>query len=310
MDTVHGMIFDIQHFSLHDGPGVRSTVFFKGCPLACAWCANPESQSSAPQLLYFRTACTGCGSCVPVCPNRALAMMPDGLAFDRHACTACGACVPACPNEARQLSGRIMSIDEITAEVRQHWRIFAQSGGGVTCGGGEALAQADFLHGLLKALHEGLGFHTCLDTSGLSPWPVLERILPHLDLILLDLKHMDNAAHKRATGVGNGPVLANARALAGAGAPVLIRVPLVPGFNDTDDNLDALGLFLKQTGLTEAELMPYHTLGVNKYRALGLQYAFHPSARPRIAEATRTLRGYGVHVRVHGDASDQEGCRS
>lgn len=299
MGTAKGMLFDIQHFSLHDGPGVRSTVFFKGCPLACWWCANPESQSTAPQLLFFRNLCASCGACLAVCPQGALSLTEDGLRMDRKACTGCGACVPQCRNNARQLSGKLMTVDEICTEVRQHWRIFQQSGGGVTCGGGEALSQAEFLHDLLKALHDEIGLHTCLDTCGMAPWPVLERILPYLDMVLLDIKHMDSGVHKAATRAGNETILANARALAKAKMPVLVRVPLIPGFNDTDENLHALGAFLKKNGLTEAELMPYHTLGLNKYAALGQTYMHQAETRPRTETAAELLRHYDVRVLVH-----------
>ena len=300
MESSQGIIFDIQHFSLHDGPGVRSTVFFKGCPLSCWWCGNPESQGREPQLLYFKHLCTGCGGCVPLCPARAMTVDGEGGRLDREACTACGACVPACPRSARQLSGSIVSVARVCAEVRQHWRIFQTSGGGVTLSGGEVLSQPEFLHDLLKALHDEAGLHTCLDTCGMAPWPLLERVLPYVDMVLFDVKHMDGDIHKNATRAGNGPILANARKLAARGVPVLIRVPLIPGFNDTDENLSALGAFLRETALLEAEIMPYHTLGMNKYAALDKAYTFYTDAAPRVEAAVATLERYGVHVEVHG----------
>ncbi|MDX5627162.1 MULTISPECIES: glycyl-radical enzyme activating protein [unclassified Brenneria] len=262
-----GVIFDIQHFSLHDGPGVRSTVFFKGCPLSCLWCANPESQRRKPELLYFAANCVSCG-----------------------------ACAEACPNDARTLSGRKMRVDEVVDEVRQHWRIFMQSGGGVTCSGGEILSQPVFLQALLQKLHDEMGFHLCLDTSGYAPWSRLEQLLPHADMILLDLKHMDAARHKAATGRDNKYILENARRLGKRGFPVLVRLPLIPGFNDDDDNLFRLGAFMKEIALPAIEILPYHEFGSSKYEALGKTYHVYENKRPRVREAREILSAFGLEV--------------
>lgn len=299
MSTAYGMLFDIQHCSLHDGPGIRSTVFFKGCPLACRWCANPESQDAAPQLMFFRNLCASCGSCERTCPQGASSLTADGLAINRDICIGCGACVAPCPTHARQLSGRVMTVKEVCDEVRQYWRIFQHSGGGVTFSGGESLAQPDFLFELLQTIHDGIGLHTCLDTCGMADRTTLERMLPYLDMVLLDLKHMDSGIHKAATRAGNETVLANARTLARSTIPVVVRVPLIPGFNDTDANLNALGAFLKEHALFEAEIMPYHTLGLNKYAALGKTCAFHADSPPRTEAAVEILKRYDIAVLVH-----------
>lgn len=299
MFTVTGKIFDIQHFSLHDGPGIRSTVFFQGCPLSCLWCSNPESQSFDAQLMFFQNLCTKCGKCVAACPKNAMSLKEECLVIDRDICVSCGSCVEVCPNSARQISGRIMTVDEVCTEVRQHWQIFQQSCGGVTCSGGEPLFQPEFLHRLLKKLHDEIGLHTCLETCGVSSWQAFERLLPYLDMLYLDIKHMDSKIHKTATGSGNEVVLANARNLAKTGIPLVIRVPLIPKFNDHDDNLHALGAFLKKTRLTEAEIMPYHAFGLSKYAALDRTCLFHPQTQPRITEAVDILQTYGVHVLVH-----------
>ena len=299
MPPIQGMIFDIQHFSLHDGPGVRSTVFFKGCPLACWWCSNPESQAKTEQLLFFKHLCTGCGACQAVCPSGVQAITRNGLIMDREQCTNCGICMNICPNHARQISGKLMTVEDVCTEVRQHWRIFQQSGGGVTCGGGEPLAQPDFLFELLKTLHDDVGLHTCLETCGMAPWQILERVLPYVNLVILDIKHMDSNVHKAATKAGNETILSNAHALAQAKIPVLIRVPLIPGFNDTDENLHALGAFLMKHDLMEAEIMPYHTLGVSKYAALEREYVGHVNTLPRTDEAAEILKNYGLSVDVH-----------
>lgn len=302
-----GIIFDIQHYCLHDGPGVRSTIFFKGCPLSCRWCSNPESQHRNPQLLFFRNLCVGCGACAAACPCGAAIMAEDGVRMRRELCQACGRCVPACLQNARTLAGRTMTVEGVCDEVRQHWRIFMQSGGGVTCGGGEALAQPGFLLSVLTRLHDGLGFHTCLDTSGYAPWETLREMLPHLDLILLDLKHMDSAKHREATGRGNEPVLRNAGELGRAGFPVLVRLPLIPGFNDTLENLRALGSFLREIGMRTVEIMPYHEFGMSKHDALGKKYSRPQSGTPETERAVLVLRGQNIEVLVHGKrgAEDQ-----
>jgi pyruvate formate lyase activating enzyme len=299
MDGTHGVIFDIQHFSLHDGPGVRSTVFFKGCPLSCHWCSNPESQRRRVQILHFRNNCERCGLCLEACPNDALSRDAGGIHMRQESCTSCGQCASACPQNARVLSGKVMTVEEISNEVRQHWRIFMQSGGGITCGGGEVLAQPVFLKALLETLHDGLGFHTCLDTSGYAGWDVLEPLLSQVDLILLDLKHMDNSRHKMATGKGNDRILHNARKLGQRHFPVVVRLPLIPDFNDTEDNLHALGAFMRETGLTSLEILPYHEFGLSKYEALGKAYTVWSREKPHIDRAQDILSGYGLTIETN-----------
>lgn len=299
MDDKRGIIFDIQHFSLHDGPGVRSTIFFKGCPLSCQWCGNPESQRRKAELLYFAALCTLCGRCVAACPEDALAVDGRKLRQDRERCAGCGACVDACLTGARILSGRTVSVSEVSREVRQHWRIFTQSGGGVTFGGGEVLAQPAFLGALLRHLHDEVGLHTCVDTSGHAPWPVVEPLLPHTDLILLDLKHMDSDRHREATGQPNERILGNARELGRRGFPVVVRLPLIADYNDTEDNLDALGDFMNEVGFPAVEILPYHEFGVSKYEALGKSYRVLSTGKPRLDRAADSLRRHGLEVSVH-----------
>ncbi|WP_127075548.1 glycyl-radical enzyme activating protein [Rhodomicrobium lacus] len=297
-DNPSGIVFDIQHFSVHDGPGVRSTVFLKGCPLTCRWCSNPESQKHLPELLHFEKLCTLCGICVEECPNGALAVADNELRRDETACKLCGLCVSVCPQDARQLSGRRMTVEEVSTEVRQHWRIFMQSGGGVTLSGGEALAQPAFTGALLGVLHDELGFHTCLDTTGFLPWESFETLLPAIDLILLDLKHMDDARHREATGIGNARILENARHLGERGFPVIVRLPLIPDYNDTDDNLHALGRFMQTVRLPKIEVLPYHEFGVSKYTALGKTYTVHSRIEPKAERAAAILGNYGLDVTV------------
>jgi pyruvate formate lyase activating enzyme len=298
MSGESGIIFDIQHFSVHDGPGIRSTIFFKGCPLSCKWCSNPESQARQPQLFYFRDLCTACGTCIETCQSGASEAVDGGMVFRRDLCAGCGACVAVCPQDARTVSGRKVTVEQVCDEVRQHWQVFMSSGGGITCGGGEALAQPAFLAALLGRLHDDLGFHTCLDTSGYAAWPALESLLPSLDLILLDLKHMDGEQHRRGTGRDNRLILDNARRLAARGFPFKVRVPLIPGFNDGDDNIHALGGFLRSTGGQPVELLPYHEFGRNKYAALEMDFSGYPHSPARVRRAEETLGGYGLDVTV------------
>jgi len=294
-----GRVFDIQRYCVHDGPGVRSTVFLKGCPLSCAWCSNPESQAPGPQIMYFQDLCRGCGACLRACPHGALALVKESLVHSPDRCLACGACLAACLYEARTLSGKTMTVDEVCQVVREDWRIYEQSGGGITVGGGEALSQPGFLKALLVALHDGLGYHTCLDTSGFAPWETLRGLLPHLDLILLDIKHMDAKAHQSKTGVDNAVILDNASRLSARDFPVIIRVPLIPGFNDGPENLHQLGAFLGGLGFSEVEIMPYHVYGLSKYRALGREYALGALPPPNAASAVHIFQSHGLNVAVH-----------
>ncbi len=295
------MIFDIQHYSLHDGPGVRSTVFFKGCQLSCKWCSNPESQQHTSQIMYYQNICTVCGACITACPHGALSLDRGAIKRQNDKCQACGQCISACKSKARALSGRLESVDEICEEVREHWRIFMQSGGGITCSGGEALTQPEFLKSLLIKLHDELGFHTCLDTAGYAPWEILKAMLPHLDLILLDIKHMDNKTHKEGTGIGNVSILQIAVELGKLKFPVIIRLPLIPQFNDSRSNLEQMGEFLKENGLTLVEIIPYHEFGLSKYNALQKDYQAPTSSPPATSMAVNTLKEFGINVTVHGE---------
>lgn len=294
-----GMIFDIQHYSLHDGPGVRSTVFFKGCPLSCKWCSNPESQQHTSQVMYYQNTCTVCEACITACPHEALSLDAGTIRRQDDKCQICGECILACKSKSRVLSGHPERVDEICTEVREHWRIFMQSGGGITCSGGEPLTQPEFLKGLLVELHDELGFHTCLDTTGYAPWKTLEAMLPHLDMILLDIKHMNNNAHCEGTGVGNVSILQNAIELGKLKFPVTIRLPLIPQFNDSLINLEQMGVFLNENGLSSVEIMPYHEFGLSKYKALQMDYQAPASSPPATSRALKILKEFGIDVTVH-----------
>jgi glycyl-radical enzyme activating protein len=277
------VIFDIQKFSINDGPGIRTTVFFKGCPLKCPWCSNPESQNTDPELLYFDNLCKRCYRCVEICPNRATAIAPDGsLSIDREKCKACGACVDVCFSEARIVSGRRVTVNEVLESVRKDSLFYRTSGGGVTVSGGEPTAQPKFLTELLRRCQE-IGFHTVLDTCGQVPWKVMEKVLQYVDLVLFDIKHMDPIKHTEIAGVNNDIILENARRIALMRKPMVVRLPLVPGMNDSMGNLKATAQFMGRIKVRSIDLIPYHRLGINKYKRLGKEYKLS-SVKPFMEE--------------------------
>ena len=266
--VVRGTVFNVMRYSVRDGPGLRTTVFLKGCPLRCRWCHNPESQAAGREVVFREERCIACGDCAEACPEGAIAASPGEKPGQVGRCLACGACVEACVAEARQAIGRELTTDALMEEVRKDVAFFEESGGGVTFSGGEPLAQPDFLEAILEACR-GEGIHTAVDTSGAVPYELLERILPHVDLFLYDLKLMDEARHRRETGASNRPILENLRRLARAGRRITIRFPVVPGINDDDDNIAATGRFVASlNGVRDVQLLPYHKTGEGKYGLL------------------------------------------
>ena len=301
-----GLIFDIRRYSLHDGPGLRTTVFFKGCPLNCRWCCNPESQAGQPELTWLRERCLGCDRCRTVCPADALQTTADGSnVVDPARCDVCGRCAEECPGEALQLIGRWMTAGEVLAEAASDALYFEASGGGLTLSGGEPLAQPDFAAELLRRYkHDEKGRHTAVETCGFVDWAVFERLAADVDLFLYDLKHMDPLEHQRLTGVDNRLILENARRLAQAGRSLVMRLPLIPGVNDSVQNLEATADFVAALpGVRRIDLLPYHRLGEPKYRRLGKAYALEgapalgggPAAR-----AAGILEAKGLEVTVGG----------
>ncbi|WP_434510717.1 glycyl-radical enzyme activating protein [Desulfitobacterium sp. AusDCA] len=296
-----GLIFNIQRYSTEDGPGVRTTVFFQGCPLKCAWCSNPESQLSKPQLMHFNTSCVECYTCIQVCPTGASQKKEDGSVWvDRGLCTDCGACVKACLADARSICGKWMTVDEVYAVIEKDMPYYLNSDGGVTMGGGECTSQPDFLYELVDRCYQK-GLHICLDTCGYAPWEVFEKLLPKIDLVLFDIKHMDPVKHKVLTGVDNTIILDNAAKIKKIGKEIRIRLPLIPTFNDDEKNIKATGRFMKLWGLDVIDLLPYHRLGVNKYYALDKEYGLESILaldKGKLNQTVKTLESFGLEVNV------------
>jgi pyruvate formate lyase activating enzyme len=301
-----GLIFDIRRYSLHDGPGLRTTVFFKGCPLTCRWCCNPESQACRPELTWLAARCLDCGRCRTVCPADALQTDADGgKVIDPTRCDGCGRCAEECPGEALQLVGRWMTAAAVLAEVAKDALYFEASGGGLTLSGGEPLAQPDFAAELLRRYtHDEKGRHTAVETCGFVDWAVFERLAADVDLFLYDLKHMDPAEHLKLTGVDNRLILENAWRLAQAGRALAMRLPLIPGVNDSVQNLKATADFVAALpGVRRIDLLPYHRLGEPKYRRLGKAYALEgaPSlGSEATARAAGILEAKGLEVTIGG----------
>ncbi len=269
-------ILDIQRMSTEDGPGLRTTVFFKGCSLACQWCHNPESITFSPQIQWLEYKCIGCHSCLAACPRQALEFTPEGLKIDREKCTACKSCVQVCPTAAMECKGEDVSTDRLLATLLRDKEYFGPQGG-VTLSGGEAILQPAALE-LLRLLKEN-GIHTALDTAGHLPWALLSKALPYCDLLLYDLKLMDSEEHKRFTGQGNELIIENLQKVAeykkSHPLRLWIRTPVIPGATDTMENMKAIGEFIQKIpGVERHELCAFNNLCVDKYRRLGRDWAY------------------------------------
>ena len=286
---MYGMITDIQRFSLNDGPGIRTTVFLKGCNLHCAWCHNPETIRKKNELMVYPANCIGCGHCVPVCPSGARSIAAGVLQFDRSRCTACGACAAVCFPGALKMAGRSVSVAEVMGEILQDRAYYADSGGGMTLSGGELFCQAEFADALIDACREEkipVAVETNLNWQFESARPILEK----LDLIMFDVKIFDSVEHKRWTGVENAELLDNARRLDTLDRPLIARTPLIPGATDSAENIRAIAGFLRNfRNLRCYELLNFNPLGESKYRALEEKNPF-VSARPLKPEALTRLR--------------------
>lgn len=264
-----GRIFEVKHFSVHDGPGIRTTIFLKGCPLSCIWCHNPEGISKKPEIAFIEKKCSGCGACIQECPNHAQLIDTDGRRiFNRKQCIICGKCTKVCYPQALMLYGRELTVDEAMEEILPDTDFYTNSGGGVTLSGGEPLLQADFSAEVLKSCKEH-GIKTAVDTSGYVSWDAIEKVLDDTDLFLYDLKHMDSGMHAHYTGVSNERILENLMKLGKLGKAIEIRIPVIPGVNDGRDNMIKAALFLNTIpGITAVRLLRYHSMARSKYASI------------------------------------------
>ncbi len=268
-------IFNIQKFSTHDGDGVRTTIFFKGCPLRCMWCHNPESQHYYKELIFHHHKCTACGQCVAKCKQGANSIVDGKIVFDRSKCTACGVCTDWCITEARELAGKEYTVDALVKEAMKDKIFYEQSGGGVTLSGGEVMASQhmDYVEEVCRKLHEN-GVSVFIDTSGYTDYENLKRILPYVDVFLYDIKVMDPEDHKKYIGVDNSLILENLKKLSDEGAGLYIRLPIIQQVNATDEHIESVIHFLKENNIhaRQVNLLPYHDIGKGKYASLDMEY--------------------------------------
>lgn len=297
-----GLVFNIQKFSVNDGPGIRTAVFVKGCPLRCKWCANPESQSRKIQILWDAQKCVHCQHCVQSCPEHAVAhsggSVSGQIQIDDSKCTGCGICVQGCPGHALSAEGEYMSAGAVLEKCLQDVPFYEESGGGVTLSGGEILSSPHFATALIALLHEN-GIHVALETTGFASPEVFANVAGQADLLLFDMKHWDEQRHIEGTGVSNLPILANMKRAVQMGLNVLPRIPVIPGFNDSFEDARGMAARLHEVGLSEAQLLPFHQFGENKYHLLQKEYAYEnvPSYHPEDLEAYRKVfEECGIHA--------------
>ena len=312
-----GKFYDMQGFSVHDGPGIRLTLFLKGCPLRCPWCHSPESQEFPTELNWMSMKCVGvdkCGNCLNVCPNDAISLGAKKMSatgdeeiqlvtVDRTKCDNCGTCAEACTSKALYMCGTDYTVDEVMERIRRDVPFYNRSGGGVTISGGECLCQPEFLLEVLKRC-KAEGIHTAVDTTGFAPWSSIEPILPYTDLFLYDLKQMDPDLHKQVIGVPNPLILENARKIAAAGGKFQIRIPIIPMFNDSKKSFDEVGKFICELGdaVEIVQLLPYHKLGTVKWERLQRNHPILEAEPPKdelVQARKEQLEAMGLKVMIH-----------
>lgn len=290
-----GTIFNIQRYSIHDGTGIRTLIFLKGCPLECIWCANPEGQHFQPALQFLERKCVGCQRCAAVCREEAILKSETGIIWDRERCTECFACADTCLFKAREICGKEYSVDEIMEIAVRDSAYYRKSGGGVTLSGGEPLCQVDFAEALLQRLQQ-TGIHTAIETCGYYPWSYMERVLPYLNMLYMDLKILDPDKHEQFTGKTNEVILENiqrtAQSLDPARQQLIIRTPVIPGINDTAAEIENMAMFIKRLGTVKRyELLPYHNYGAAKWERTKWTSAYALSSlEPMQEESIRPLK--------------------
>jgi pyruvate formate lyase activating enzyme len=295
-----GLVFNIQRFSIHDGPGIRTTVFLQGCNLRCFWCHNPESNPTRPVVEFFPDKCIRCGLCVEACPEGAQKIEENQRLYYRDLCQTCGKCVDECFARALVMPAREMTAEEVMAEVHRDRDYYTDSGGGVTFSGGEPFLQKEFLLEMLRQSKRA-GLHTAVDTAGNLPFDWIAEALPYTDLFLFDCKMMDEERHREVTGVGNQRILENLQKLGDGRARVWVRVPVIPGINDTPHEIGKIAEFLAiLPGIEQVELLPFHHLGAGKYDSLGMEnasQALKPPSESHMEELVRILQKRNLPAR-------------
>ncbi len=298
---MQGLITNIQRFSVHDGPGIRTTVFLKGCNLRCFWCHNPEDMNPYPEIQFFDERCILCNACVETCPHGAHVINGNGHTYNRDLCEACGECVETCYAKGLIQVGEWMDVEQVIGEVMADEPFYKTSGGGVTLSGGEPLLQIDFVRAVFEICrHEGV--HTAIETAANLPWSRIESVLPLLDLVMMDIKMMDSDKHQRSTGVPNERILANAAKLGQGPTPLIVRTPIIPGLNDTAEDIAAIAGFVAELpSLEYYELLPYHPMATSKYRSLDQEYDaadLKPPTKELMAELAEIAGQAGIPVRT------------
>jgi len=303
MRSFEPLLFSIKRYALHDGPNIRTTVFFKGCPLRCFWCHNPEGISSGSEVVFIPDKCIGCRECLAGCPQQALSLASLGIVRDHERCSNCFECVEICPSLAQEGVGYTSSVEQIMAEIEKDLPFFDQSGGGVTFSGGEPLMQKDSLVALLKRCGD-MGIHRAVDTTGFAPTPHLLEVAEHTEMFLFDIKHMDPHLHREFTGVPNELILSNLERIACLPVDIRIRIPLLKGINDSDENIGATAQFIAGLGrIRRVDLLAYHHFASGKYTKLGSNYFGTEGNVPdtlTISRVKKTLENYGLDVHLGG----------
>lgn len=278
MDDLAACIFNIQKYSIHDGPGIRTVVFFKGCPLQCLWCSNPESQYTKPQPAWDESKCQKCLKCVTNCPNQNIAYINDRITFERNDCDDCTECARVCPQRALTILGEYRNLDYIMKEVMKDKEFYEESHGGVTLSGGEVLMQHEFAEALLKQL-KAHGIHTACETTGYTSPEIFQAFIDNVDMLLFDMKHYDSEKHYVATKVHNERIIDNLRTAISRGKEVIVRIPVIPGFNNSLNDAQEFCRLLKDIGAAKINLLPFHQFGQKKYSWLNKEYKFADAAQ-------------------------------